>query len=124
MSNDEQIGDHKAESKTLLSNASYDALKNAVQLYLPGIGTLYFAIAAIWGLPYADEVVGTIAALAAFGGLFLKASSKSYEKDDSRFDGAVNLTSHDDEGYSDLHIQLDPVSLANKDVVVVKVNKA
>lgn len=56
----------------------YDTLKNYALLYLPGLGTLYFTIASIWHLPYAEEVVGTIAAVDTFLGVILKISTSNY----------------------------------------------
>ena len=59
-------------------NKTYDALKWVAQIFLPALGTLYFALAKIWGLPAAEEVVGTIVALDAFLGALLGISSKNY----------------------------------------------
>lgn len=61
-----------------LSNKIYDILKWIAQLLLPAIGTLYFAIANIWGLPYGEQVVGTITAVDAFLGVLLGISSAQY----------------------------------------------
>ena len=44
----------------------YGILKWAAQYLLPALGTLYFALAGIWGLPYGEQVVGTITALDTF----------------------------------------------------------
>lgn len=41
-------------------------------------GTLYFALASIWGLPYAEEIVGTITAIDAFLGVLLGISTHNY----------------------------------------------
>ena len=38
-----------------MSNQTYDVLKYVAQIGLPAMGTLYFAIAKIWGLPYGTE---------------------------------------------------------------------
>ena len=43
-----------------LTNKQYDILKWIALIALPAIGTLYFTLATIWGLPYGDQVVGTI----------------------------------------------------------------
>ena len=51
-----------------LTNKAYDVLKFIAQILLPAIGTLYFALAKIWGFPYAAEIVGTISAVDAFLG--------------------------------------------------------
>ncbi len=61
-----------------MSNKTYDILKYTAQIVLPAIGTLYFALAKIWGLPYGTEIVGTISAVDAFLGTCLKISSNGY----------------------------------------------
>ena len=61
-----------------LSNNSYDILKWIAQILLPALGTLYFALSKIWGLPYATEVVGTIAAVDTFLGAVLGISTVRY----------------------------------------------
>lgn len=60
------------------SSGIYDKLKWLAQIGLPTLGGAYFAVAQIWGLPAAEEVVGTISVVdAALGGL-LGLSSKNY----------------------------------------------
>jgi len=61
-----------------MSNKVYDILKWIAQILLPAAGTLYFALAKVWGLPYATEVVGTIAAVDTFLGAVLGISSMNY----------------------------------------------
>lgn len=64
-----------------LSNKAYDVLKYIALILLPALGTLYFALAKIWGFPYAAEIVGTISAVDAFLGALLKISTDNYNKD-------------------------------------------
>ena len=64
-----------------LDNKVYDVLKFIAQILLPAMGTLYFALAKIWGFPYAAEVVGTISAIDAFLGALLGISSMNYNKE-------------------------------------------
>ena len=64
-----------------LSNKAYDVLKFIAQIVLPAIGTLYFALASIWGFPYAEEIVGTITAVDAFLGAILGISTAQYNKE-------------------------------------------
>ena len=64
-----------------MSNKVYDVLKYIAQILLPALGTLYFALAKIWGFPYAAEVVGTISAVDAFLGALLKISTDQYNKE-------------------------------------------
>ena len=65
-----------------LSNSNYDFLKWVAQILLPAFATLYFAIAQIWGLPYAEQVVDTITAIDAFLGALLGISTHFYNKED------------------------------------------
>jgi hypothetical protein len=64
-----------------LSNSTYDILKYVAMVVLPALGTLYFALAKIWGLPYGTEIVGTISAVDAFLGAILKISTDRYNED-------------------------------------------
>lgn len=61
-----------------LNNAAYDVLKWIAQYLLPAVGTLYFALAGIWGFPYGEQIVGTITALDTFLGVILGLSSAAY----------------------------------------------
>jgi hypothetical protein len=63
-----------------MSNKVYDVLKWIALIVLPAIATLYFAVAQIWGLPYGEEVVGTITAVDAFLGALLGVSNATYGK--------------------------------------------
>ena len=64
-----------------LSNETYDVLKWIAQIFLPALGTLYFALASIWGLPFGEQVVGTITAVDAFLGALLQISTNNYKKE-------------------------------------------
>lgn len=63
-----------------LSNKTYDVLKWVAMYLLPAIGTLYFALAGIWGLPYGEQIVGTITAVDTFLGVLLGISNAQYKK--------------------------------------------
>ena len=63
-----------------LSNKAYDILKWIAMYFLPGVGTLYFALAGIWNLPYGEEIVGTITAVDTFLGVMLGISTAQYKK--------------------------------------------
>ena len=64
-----------------MKNKTYDILKYVAQIVLPALGTLYFALSQIWGLPYGEQIVGTITAIDAFLGAILKISSIQYNKE-------------------------------------------
>lgn len=63
-----------------MKNKTYDILKYIAQIVLPALGTLYFALASIWGLPYGEQVVGTITAIDTFLGVLLGISTKKYNE--------------------------------------------
>ena len=68
----------------MISNKVYDVLKWIALYLLPAIGTLYFALATIWGFPYGEQIVGTITAIDAFLGALLGISTVQYNKDQSK----------------------------------------
>jgi hypothetical protein len=61
-----------------MTNKVYDIMKYIAQIVLPAIGTLYFALASIWGLPYGEQIVGTITAVDTFLGAILMISTSKY----------------------------------------------
>lgn len=63
------------------TNKTYDILKWVAQYLLPAAGTLYFALAGIWGFPYGEEIVGTITAVDTFLGVLLGVSTSQYNKE-------------------------------------------
>lgn len=63
-----------------MTDKMYDVLKWVAQILLPAVATLYFAIAQTWGLPYGEQIVGTITAIDAFLGALLGISTYQYNK--------------------------------------------
>lgn len=63
-----------------MSNKMYDILKWIAMYLLPALGTLYFALSGIWGLPFGEQIVGTVTALDTFLGVILGISSYNYNK--------------------------------------------
>ena len=58
----------------------YNILKYIAQIALPALGAFYFALSQIWGLPYGEQIVGTIAALDTLLGVLLGISTYNYYK--------------------------------------------
>ena len=73
------VDDETTPVPTFLSNRTYDLLKWFALIILPAAGTLYLALSGIWGLPFGDQIVGTIVAVEAFLGVALGVSSKVYK---------------------------------------------
>ena len=63
-----------------LSNRIYDILKYVAMVFLPALGSLYFALSSIWGFPYGEQIVGTITAIDTFLGALLQISSTKWRK--------------------------------------------
>lgn len=99
----------------------YDVLKRVAQIWLPAAGTLYYTVAAIWGLPAAEEVVGTVMAVDTFLGIVLGISSASYAKTD-KYVGTMNVSVNEDgkKTYS-LDVDGNLEDLDQKDEIVFKV---
>ena len=62
------------------SQKTFNVLKYIALVLLPALGTLYFGIASIWGLPYAEQIVGTITTIDTFLGICLGISTSNYKK--------------------------------------------
>lgn len=66
-----------------MSNKLYDIMKYLTQIVIPAIGTLYFALASIWGFPYGEQIVGTLTAIDTFLGVCLGISSARYRSENN-----------------------------------------
>lgn len=82
-------------STTLFTNALYDKLKFLALVFLPALGTLYFALDSLWGWHHGLQVVGSISAVDTFLGVVLHLSNAQYYKSEANFDGDVNVTPED-----------------------------
>jgi hypothetical protein len=104
-----------------LSNKAYDVLKFIAQILLPAMGTLYFALARIWNFPYAEEVVGTIAAVDTFLGAVLQISSSGYQGDGALFVNGTNEDGAPMQLNSDLLGDNGKIDLKGKKYLTLKV---
>lgn len=64
-----------------MKNETYDILKRLCTIILPALGTLYFTLSQLWGLPYGEQVVGTLAAVSTFIGVCIGISTAAYNKE-------------------------------------------
>ena len=107
----------------LLSNKVYDTLKWVAQYLLPASATLYFALAAIWNLPYGEQIVGTISAVTIFLGVILGISSATYVKSGANTDGTLQVDmSNPEKDIYRLQLNSDLSDLADKSKISLKVN--
>jgi hypothetical protein len=66
-----------------MTSKTYDVLKWIAMVVIPAVGTLYSALAGIWGFPYGEQIVGTLVAVDAFLGTVLQISNVQYKKNNA-----------------------------------------
>lgn len=110
------------KSHTLwLSNTTYDVLRWIVTVVFPALGAAYFGLAAIWGFPFGEQIVGTLAVLTTFGGVLLKISSTQYKKHP---DGEILITPENTQnGLYPFKVDIPYAELEGRDTITIKVNK-
>lgn len=99
----------------------YDWLKFIALIVLPGVATLYFALAQVWSWDNGAAIVGTITAVDAFLGLLLGISTSNYNKSDVKYDGHVIINDTEDKKVISLNVNGDPNDIGNKKELVLKV---
>jgi hypothetical protein len=109
-------------SATLFTNRLYDKLKFLALVLLPAVGTLYFGLAGIWGLPAAEKVIGSIGVLDTFLGVVLHLSNTNYYKNGDNFAGTLHVTT-DSPPQVLAEFNGDPADLPGKHSVELNVNK-
>lgn len=80
-----------ALKKPLLGDSAYTKLKHSTTIVIPAVSALYFALAQIWHLPKAEEVVGSLAALNTFLGVVLGVSTRTYNRSDTKYAGIIEV---------------------------------
>lgn len=133
------MGDHEAKSIEvtpisgfILRDTTYDTLNATVKYVLPGLGTLYAALALIWGFPAPEKIVGSIVAITTFLGIILALSKRTYTKVEAAktqtaisnlpVDGSFVVdTSNPEKDTFTLEMDTGFDKLKNQDAVVLKV---
>ena len=64
----------------IIPDKVYDVLKWVALVVLPGLGSLYAALASMWGWPYIEEIPGTLQAVCFFIGALIGVSTAGYNK--------------------------------------------
>ena len=62
------------------SDETYEVLKWATLVFLPGLGTLYSEMAKLWGWPFIEQIPGTLQTLAFFIGSLIGVSTIAYKR--------------------------------------------
>lgn len=74
------ISSEEPKNYIVIPNNTYDILYWVANVVLPALGALYFALAPLWQLPYSEQIVGTLALVDAFLGIFLGINTAQYNK--------------------------------------------
>lgn len=64
-----------------LTNKTYNILKWVCLILLPALSTLYWSLSGIWGWPYTEQIIGTIAAVETFLGVIIGISTRTYNEE-------------------------------------------
>lgn len=67
-----------------LPDKVYDILKWVCLILLPALSTLYWSLSSIWGWPYTEQIIGTIAAVETFLGVIIGISTHTYNVERKR----------------------------------------
>lgn len=109
-----------------LSSKLYDKLKKGVLVWIPALSTLYFTLGTIWGWGHIEQVVGSLAAVAAFLGIVLGISKTNYDNSDVGIAGVLQVHTDPEDGTSiNLDTRLggvDPL-MTDDDKVVFRVDR-
>lgn len=108
----------------LFNNSTYNILKKLVQIVIPAVSSLYFGLSQIWGLPWGEEIVGTLALLATFLGVLLGISTNKYNNSPDAYDGEVVISdSPTGTKLFSLELNGDPEQIETMDQVRFKVSQ-
>ncbi len=106
-----------------MSNQTYDGLMFVALGLLPTLGTAYFAIDGIVGLPATNTVLGAFLMVTAGLGLYLQLASRRY-RTKRVATGQLNVRNRGDKKTFELELFGQPEELIGKDTIVFKVAEA
>ena len=102
-----------------VNNKVYDVMKWIVTIIIPAIITLYSSLASIWGIPYSEQIIATLAAIDIFLGVIMKISSKEYSKN---LDGILYIDKDGDDETNRYLFSIDDLDVVDqKDQITIKI---
>ena len=118
------VSSHAKPQSPMLGDGAYNVVKKSATIVLPALGTLYFTLSQIWGLPHAEAVVGTIAAVNTFLGVIIQISKKSYYSSNAPYVGEIKVQESPDGSRKvfSLVVDGDPEALEYMDQATFKIN--
>lgn len=123
-SDDIQNADSVAPSeivKSLLTSRQYNILKWVTMIVLPAITTAYGTFSNIWGWPYGDQIVASMAAITLLLGVLIGVSTNSYNKSSSGPAGTLVVDHTDVNSQTYLAFDQDPNTLTEGSQITLNV---
>ena len=113
--------------RMILNDKIYDTLKSVVQILLPALATLYFALGGIWDWPHIESVIGTVTAVTTFLGVTMGVSGHNYKKEAvpvrATPDGVLNILRQENGSVLyDFDAKESMTDLRKRESVVFKIN--
>lgn len=111
-----------APKRPVMTNATYQLIKDVLTIGYPAAITLYGGLAVIWNWSLSDEIVATGGLVGVFLGVLLKIAQKRYENIPVSYDGAL-LANDPDPNHDTYRLEFDRgiAELASQDVIRLKV---
>lgn len=66
-----------------MTNRTYDTIKTIALLIMPAL-TFFAALVDVWGIPYGEQIVATLAALDTFAGAVVAILAANYHKQNEK----------------------------------------
>lgn len=109
------------KKNSILSNRGYDILKWVTVLVIPALGTFYATLALIWGFPAGEQVLSSTVAVNLFLGTILGLATKSYNQNESRYDGDIRIDKDRPEDPVIAELDTPIATVEAQDEVILKV---
>lgn len=106
-----------------LSKKTFDLIKYFIWIVLPTVGTVYFILAVVWGLPAEKEVLGSIVVIQTAVNVMLGINASSFAVTTTKPSGTIQITESLDKTTYSLELDDDPEFLDDKDEIVFRVQK-
>ena len=103
----------------IFSENVYKKLKALALVLLPALTTFYSTMGLIWGWPNIEQVVASIAAVDTLLGVLLGISTAAYNRSESRYIGAIDVSYRDADEEGMLPTRVYSLNFGDKDPVEI-----
>lgn len=107
--------------QSLLTSQQYNILKWVTIIVLPAVTTAYGTFSNIWGWPYGDQIVASLAAITLLLGVIIGVSTSSYNKSSAGPSGTLVVDNSGTGQQTYLAFDQDPKTLAEGSQITLNV---